>query len=102
MACETEAADLFVEGEWFQSIQCWLTAGGDPTMSVIVPSVIWGTLLIAYFIVGSSPLIPVVISLIFAGIIFVAMPGAALQIAIITIITVLAVGGMVLTWRMGR
>lgn len=102
MACEIEAGELFADGEWFEAIQCWLTAGADPTLSVVVPSVLYGTILVAYFIVGSSPLIPVVISIILAGVIFVAFPAGAMQIVVITILSVLAIGGLVLTWRMGR
>ncbi len=101
MACPN-AGDLFVQGEWFQAIQCWLTAGGDPTLTLIIPSVIYGTVLVGYFIVGSSPLIPVVVSIILAGVIFVSFPAGALQIVVITMLTVLSIGGLVLTWRMGR
>ncbi|WP_435551948.1 hypothetical protein [Natrinema sp. CGMCC1.2065] len=102
MACETKAADLFLEGEWFESFQCWITAGGDPTLQMLMPSVIWGVILVAFFVVGSSPLIPVVLSIILAGVIFVAFPAGALQIVVMTMLTVLSVGGLVLTWRMGR
>ena len=101
MACPN-AGEMCANGDWFEAIQCWLTAGGDPALQVVVPSAIYGTILMSYFIVGSSPLIPVVISVIFAGIMFAAFPGAGLQIVVITILTVLAVAGVVLTWRFGR
>jgi len=101
MACPN-AGDMFVSGDWFGAIQCWLTAGGDPTMSIVVPSMIYGTVLVGYFIVGSSPLIPVVVSIILAGVIFVSFPAGAMQIVIITMLTVLSIGGLVLTWRIGR
>ncbi len=63
---------------------------------------IYGTVLVGYLIVGSSPLIPVVVSIILAGVIFVSFPAGALQIVVITMLTVLSIGGLVLTWRMGR
>jgi len=71
-------------------------------LTLIIPSVIYGTVLVGYFIVGSSPLIPVVVSIILAGVIFVSFPAGALQIVVITMLTVLSIGGLVLTWRMGR
>ena len=102
MACETEAGEMFLAGDWFASMQCWLTGGGEPILQVFVPSVIYGTILVGYFVVGSSPLIPIVVSIILAGVIFVAFPASALQIVTITMISVLAIGGLVLTWRLGR
>lgn len=102
MACETQAQEMFLAGDWFDAIQCWLTAGGEPTLTVVIPSVIYGAILVSYFIVGSSPLIPVVVSLILGGVVLVVLPGAALQIAVMTVISVLAIGGTVLTWRAGR
>lgn len=96
------ARELFVDGKWFEAIQTWLTAGNDPVLAIVVPSVIFGTMLVAYFIVGQSPLIPVVLSIIFSGVMFTSMPGSALQIIVITLITTLTVAGMVMTWRFGR
>lgn len=96
------AGDLFVEGEWFKAMQTFFTTGGDPTLQMLVPAVIYSTILVGYFIVGSSPLIPVVITIIFAGVIFVGFPASALQIIVLTLITTLAVAGLVMTWRFGR
>lgn len=102
MACETQAGEMFTGGEWFDAMQCWLTGAGDPTLQVLVPTLLYGTILVAYFIVGSSPLIPVVVTIILGGVILVSFPGGAMQIVVITVLVVLALAGTVLTWRIGR
>ena len=98
----TDAAEMFKEGEWMDAVACWLTAGGDPALTVVVPSLIYGTVLMGYFIVGKSPIIPVIVSIILAGVIFAAFPASAMTILLIAILVTMSVAGMVLTWRLGR
>ena len=100
--CYADPAGMFSDGEWFDALYCWLTAGGDPALAVAMPVLIYGTVLTGYFIVGSSPIIPVVMSLILAGVIFVTFPASALTILIVTILVVMSAAGMALTWRLGR
>lgn len=83
------------------AIFCWMTNSGDPTLSIVVPTLIYGSILTGMFITTSSPLMPVVVSIILAGIIFAAFPATGLTIALITIMLVLSAGGLVLTWRLG-
>ena len=102
MSCYETPADMFADGDWMDAVVCWLTAGGDPALMVVVPMAIYGTVLGAMFIVGGSPLIPTVISIILAGVIFTAFPANAVTIVAVTIMLMLSVGGTMLTWRMGR
>lgn len=102
MNCTNDLGEQFANGEWMDSIMCFLTGGGTPSMQVVVPTMIYGTILVALFIKGESPLIPVVISIILSGVIFVAFPASAAQIVIIAILTILSVAGLVLMWRVGR
>ena len=102
MTCPQDPPDLFSDGEWFDAVVCWLTAGGDPALQIVIPSLIYGTILIGLFIVGSSPLIPTVVSIILAGVIFVTFPASAMQIVVIGILLMISLAGLVLTWRFGH
>jgi hypothetical protein len=100
MNCTPGASNLFVSGEWFDAIVCWLTGGLDPTLSVVIPTFMFGAILSSYFIVGSSPIIPAVISIIFAGVLFVSFPASATTLIMLLVLFALA-GGMLLTsWRL--
>ena len=101
MTCTDTIANLFQSGEWMDAVYCWLTNGGDPTLTIIIPTLIYGTVLTAMFIVGQSPIMPVITSIILAGVVFAAFPATGLTIALITIMLTLSVAGMVLTWRLG-
>lgn len=100
--CAIGASELFVSGEWMDAMFCWLTNGGDPTLAVVIPLFFYGTVLTSYFTVGSSPLIPAVVSLILAGVIFSAFPATAITIIGVTVLLITTIGGLALTWRMGR
>ena len=100
--CIDGAADMFVDGQWTDAAYCWLSAGGDPTLSVVLPLFMYGIILLSYFIVGESPLIPSVVSLILAGVIFQSFPATATTIIGVAVLFTLAIGGLALTWRLGR
>ena len=100
--CTGDPAGMFVGGEWMDAIACWLTVGGDPALAVVMPLFIYGAILIAFFIVGQSPLIPSVVSIILAGVIFAAFPASGVTIIGVTTLFVVAIGGLALTWRLGR
>lgn len=100
--CARGFTDLMTSGEFMDAVYCFLTNGGDPVLTVTVPLIIYGTILMAYFIVGSSPLIPTVVSIILAGVIFSAFPATGTTIVALTALFVLTIGGMALTWRLGR
>ena len=94
--------EMFADGEWLDATMCWLTAGGDPMLMILIPAMIYGVILMGLFIVQSSPLIPVILSIILSGVIFTTFPAGGTQLAAIAIMVVLAVAGVVLTWRFGR
>ncbi|GAA1391875.1 hypothetical protein GCM10009661_84490 [Catellatospora chokoriensis] len=100
--CAQGLRDLFASGDWMDAAYCFLTGGGDPVLTVMVPLVIYSTILLAYFIVGSSPLLPSVVSIILAGVIFSAFPATATTLVALSALVVLSIGGMALTWRLGR
>lgn len=101
MTCTDSLADLFSSGEWSDAVYCWLTNSGDPVLAVMVPTLIYGVILTSMFIVGQSVVMPVVISIILAGVIFATFPATGLTIAVITIMFTMTVAGTVLTWRIG-
>ena len=102
MTCGDDVGDMLTRGEWFDAVQCWLTMGGDPTLTVVMPSFIYGALLIATFITTQSPLMPVVYSLILGGVIFVAFPANALTLIVLTVMFTFATVATAATWRLGR
>ena len=102
MTCYDDAAQMFVEGEWMDAVYCWLTSGGDPTLTVVVPTLIYGVVLMAFFIVGESPIMPIVMTLILGGIIFAAFPANALTILVVAVMFTISVAATVATWRLGR
>jgi hypothetical protein len=92
---------MLVAGEWMDAVVCFTTGSGDPTLTLIVPTMMYSVILLGLYIVGESPVIPVVISIIMAGVIFTAFPTNATSIVLIVIIFVLAIGGFLLTNRFG-
>lgn len=102
MSCTNEVGQMFAEGDWFDAVVCWLTMGGDPTLSVVMPSFIYGALLIAMFITTQSPLMPVIFSLILGGVIFVVFPANALTLIVLTVMFTFAMVATAATWRIGR
>jgi len=83
------------------SVICFLTNSGDPTMSVLAPTAIYGGILLSMFIFASSAVIPIIVSIILAGVIFVAFPANAVTVIVLAMITLLAAAGQALVWRTG-
>lgn len=93
---------MLMDGQWMDAIVCFHTAGNDPTLSVVVPTAVYGVLLVSLFIYSSSVVMPVVVSVILAGVLFVAFPAGAVTLVVLAILFILAAGGQALVWRMGR
>lgn len=70
-------------------------------MSVLAPTAIYGGILLSMFIFASSAVIPIIVSIILAGVIFVAFPANAVTVIVLAIITLLAAAGQALVWRTG-
>lgn len=102
MTCPTDLQTMFRNGDFMDSIICFLTANGDPTLMVLVPTAIYGSVLLAMFIFAQSALIPIVISIILAGVLFVAFPSGAVTVVLLAMLFLIAAAGQALTWRMGR
>jgi hypothetical protein len=92
---------MLVNGDWMDAVVCFLTNGGDPTMQVLAPTAVYGSILLGMFIFSSSAVIPIVVSIILAGVIFAAFPANAVTVIVIMILFGLAAGGQALSWRMG-
>ena len=93
---------MLIDGQWLDAIQQFFTGGGDPTLQVVMPTALYGGLLLALFTTSSSSVLPTVVSIILAGVIFTAFPATAVTVVLILVLFTIAVGGQVLTWRMGR
>lgn len=92
----------FIDGEFMYSIVQFLTGCGDPTLEILVPGAVYGSILLSMFIFSQSALMPIVISIILAGVIFAAFPTSATTIVLLTMMFIIAAAGQALTWRMGR
>jgi len=100
--CFDGASQMFLDGQFTDAAYCWLTSGGDPTLTVVLPLFMYGAVLTAYFIVGESPVIPSVVSIILAGVIFQSFPATGLTLVGVAVLFTLGIGGLALTWRLGR
>jgi len=102
ISCYDDASQIFLDGGFTDAAYCWLTAGGDPTLTVVLPLFMYGTVLLSYFVVGESPVIPSVVSIILAGVIFQSFPATGLTLVGVAVLFTLGIGGLALTWRLGR
>jgi len=93
---------MLVDGQFMDAIICFLTGGGDPLLEVLVPTAVYGSILLSMFIFGSSVLMPVIVSIILGGVIVAVFPATATTIVILAVMGTLAAAGQALVWRMGR
>lgn len=94
--------EMLLEFRWIDAVMEFLTGGGDQTLAVVMPSFLYGVAMTGYFIVGRSPIIPAVISIIFAGIIYSYVPSVMGQVIGIAILGMTATAGFALMLRTGR
>jgi len=93
--------DMLINGDWMDAVICFLTASGDPTMQIVAPTAIYGAILLGMFIFSDSAVMPMVVSIILAGVIFAAFPANAITLIVLMVMFGLAAGGQALSWRMG-
>ena len=98
----TDTQQMLIDGKWTEAVTCMLTAGGDPTMQVVVPTGIYGAVLLSMFVYSSSSIMPTVVSIILAGVIFAAFPANAVTVVLMMVMAAIAAVGQLMTWRMGR
>lgn len=95
-----ELLDLFVDGWFIKGWQCTM-AGGDPTVLLLLSTVIFGAIGLATFISSGSLAIPAVLGVLLSGILLAVLPATPLNILVIALIAVLSAGGLLLTLRFG-
>lgn len=96
----TDLIDLFVDGWFVKGWQCTM-AGGDPTVLLLLATLIFGAIGLATFISSGSLAIPAVLGVLLSGILLVVLPATPLNIFVIALVAVLSVGGLLLTLRFG-
>lgn len=99
MSCPDDLQTAFLEGDFIESIQCVYTTG-DPVLDTVVPSIIYGVIIMALFVRSRSIILPSVIGIIFAGVMLVVLPGSAIVPVVIFVTLFVAIGGYTLTQRM--
>jgi len=97
---EQELLDIFVDGWFIRGWECTM-AGGDTGVLLVLTMMIYGAISFALFISTGSLAIPSVLAILFAGIIFAALPATAVNLALAALLLVLAVGGLLLNSRIG-
>lgn len=93
--------DMLLEFRWLDAVVEFLTGGGSETLAIVMPSMLYGSVMAGYFVVGRSPIIPVVLSIVFAALVFAYIPSAIGQIVGLAVLGMLATGGLILMWRIG-
>ena len=97
-----QGQELLQDGDWLEAVQWFLTDGGDPTLQIVMPTAIYGGVLLGMFVYSSSVVLPMTISIILGGVILTAFPANALTIVVLALLFTLAGAGQLLTWRSGR
>jgi hypothetical protein len=92
--------DFFVDGWFIKGWQCTM-AGGDSGLMLVLGLIIYAAISLALFISTGSLAIPSVLGIIFAGIIFISLPATAVNLALITLVLAISVGGLLVTLRLG-
>ena len=94
--------DMLMDGQWLQVVQDFLTAGGDPSLEILMPTAIYGAILLSLYIYSSSLVIPMVLSVIFAGVLFAVFPPTAANLVMLGILFAMAADGFLATRSVGR
>lgn len=102
MPCQGPIREIFFEGEWFHAAWCFFTSGGDPAMQVFASTAIFGTMLLGLYITSQSLLLPAVVSIILAGVIFAMFPASGVSLVLILLLLLFGVGGTLITWQLSR
>lgn len=76
---------LFIEGWFIRGWQCTMTGGNESTL-LLLTLMIYGGVGAALFISTGSMLIPVVLSVLLAGILFVTLPATAANLVTIALL----------------
>lgn len=97
---DTEALDIFIDGWFVRGWECTM-AGGDGGVLLVLTMMIYAAISLSLFITTGSLAIPAVLAVLFAGVIFVALPATAVNLALVALLLVLAVGGLLLNSRIG-
>lgn len=95
------ARRAITSGEFWEGMKCVFT-GGDPALELALASLIFGGLGFATFVKTGSPVMPVVLAIMFAGVIFGTLPAQFANFGIVVLLLALGVGGVYLYRRLNR
>ena len=93
--------ELFADGYFVAGWDCTMT-GGDPMQQVLMGGIIFGAVGLSLFISTGSLLIPSVLAILFAGVIFALLPPTMVNIALVAMLLILSAAGIMLTRRIDR
>jgi len=96
--CPTDLQQAFLDGEFINSMMC-VYLGDGPTMQVMVPTAVYGVVLLSLFLSSDSIIIPAVVGLILGGVMLAVMPAPAMGVIAIAIALFLTVGVFTLARR---
>lgn len=98
MNCPTDLQQAFLDGEFIDSLMC-VYMGDDPAMQIMVPTAVYGVVLLAMFLSSDSIIIPAVVGIILGGVMLAIMPAPAMGVIAIAVALFLTVGVFVLARR---
>lgn len=98
---ETEQLfDLFIDGWFVQGWSCAMT-GGDQTTELLFMLITFAAVGVSLFVTTGSLIIPSILGLLLAGMLFAVLPATAINVAMIVLLLVLSAGGLLVVYRAG-
>lgn len=98
--CPTDEPEMFTNGELLDAFMCFFTNGGDSTMEVAMPTMVWGAVMLSLFIKSESAILPSVVGMIFAGLMLAVLPASGTTIAVLTLLVLISLGATLLSLRL--
>ena len=93
--------ELFVEGYFVAGWDCAMT-GGDSMLQLVFGMMIFGAVGLSLFVTTGSLLIPSILAILFAGVIFTLLPPTIVNIALVALMLSIGAAGILLTRRIDR
>lgn len=92
--------EFFVEGHPMTGWDCAMT-GGDPQLQLLFGAMLFGSVGLSLFITTGSLVIPSVLAILFAGVIFALLPPTVVNLLLVALLLSLSAAGFIFQSRIG-
>ena len=93
--------EFFLEGYFVRGWDCAMT-GGDSATQLMFAFVIFGGVGLGLFVTTGSVVLPAVLGILFAGVLFALLPPTVTNIALVVLLLLFSVAGILLVRRIDR